>query len=342
MFRLMHKSPRQGSRLPWSLVLAAALSACGGGGGDGGGGGSGPPGSIDISASNRDSVTRAAMATAQGGVLGGSLGIAGNRPEPQAARGVARALVAGLHGVNQRESAAGLIGPQQVACTVSGFASVTLDDRDNNQVPSVGDVLSVSFAACSEVAGETINGSMSATYTQIVPTPLTVSATVTTSNLAVADQGFSAQIDGGFAFTLQQTGASTTTLSTVAVNALALRVTTPAYSDTFTMQDGYTIVATEDLAALPPGGGSAGRVSTTVSGKVSSAAAGGTVQVSNSEPIVQYADDDYPRSGAIEALGKTGSLRANVLSTTQVRIDIDANGDGTLDASVTVPWTQLL
>lgn len=340
MSRLMRTSPQRVRRLPWSLLLAAALAACGGGGGGGGGGG--PPGTIDISTSNREPVTRAAMVTAQGGVLGGSLGIAGSSSGPLAARGVARALVAGLHGASPRETAAGLIGPTRVNCTVSGFATVTLDDRDNNQTASVGDVLSVSFSACSEFAGETINGSMSATYTQIVLSPLTVGATVSTSSLAVTDQGFGAQLDGSFAFTLQQVSASVATLNTVAVNSLALRVTTPVYSDTVTMLDGYTITSTEDLAAVPPGGGSAGRVSTTVSGNVSTATAGGSVQVRTFEPIVQYTDDDYPRSGAIEALGRNGSLQAHVLSTTQVRIDIDANGDGTLDASVTVPWTQLL
>lgn len=343
MFRAVCRSGQRGRRLAWSVLLVAALAACGGGGGgDDGGGSGGPPGSIDISTSNRESVTRAAMVTGQGGMVGGALGIAGGGSQPQPTRSLARALLAGVQGASPREAPAAVIGPQQLACAISGSASVTLDDRDNNQTASVGDVLGVVFSACSDLAGETLDGNMSATYTQVVRSPLTVGATVSTNNLRFAEPGLAVRLDGGFTFTLRQTSADVAVLETVAVNALALQVTTPVYSDTVTMQAGYKVTSTEDLAALPPGGGSAGRVSTVVSGQVSSAAAGGTVQVSTFEPIVQYTDDAYPRAGGLEALGKTGSLRATVLSTSQVRIDIDSNGDGSVDSTVVVPWTQLL
>ena len=59
------------------------------------------------------------------------------------------------------------------------------------------------------------------------------------------------------------------------------------------------------------------------------------------DAIVQYSDDDYPRAGRLNVVGKNGSLQATALSTTQVRIETDVNGDGQFDASTTVPWTQL-
>jgi hypothetical protein len=148
--------------------------------------------------------------------------------------------------------------------------------------------------------------------------------------------------DGAFTFTYRETSASAATLHIVVSGSLAMGVTTPAFTDTVTMRSGYTIDLSEDLAAAPSGGGTPGRSTTTVTGQVSSAAAGGTVQVDTMEPIVQYSDDDYPREGRIGVTGKTGSLQATVLSTTQVRIETDTNGDGQFDSTTTLPWTQLL
>jgi hypothetical protein len=328
----------------WTLLLATALAACGGGGG-GDDDSDGPPGSIDISTANREPVTRAVMVTVQGGGIGGSLGIAGSgSPSALAAPGLRRALLAGVRAASlgTRESRAGVIGPERVDCAVSGFATVTLDDADNDGQPSVGDVLSVAFSACSDIAGESINGNMAATYTQIVASPLTVGASVSVSNLAATEGGYRAELAGAFAFTVREASASLATLNIVVTNALALRATTPVYTDTVTMQDGYTIAVTEDLAAVPPGGGTPGRTTTSVSGKVASATAGGTVQVNTVTPFVQYTDDDYPRAGAVGALGKNGSLQATVLSATEVRIEIDSDGNSSIDATVTLPWTDLL
>jgi hypothetical protein len=334
-------------RRPWSAAAAAVivsvgLAACGGAGG--GDDGDGPPGSIDIGTGKRLPVTRAMMVSAMGGGVGGSLGLAADGGSASLAA-LPRPLLAALRGgASLREPRAGLIGPQQVPCDVSGSVTFTLDDRDDNQQPSVGDVLNATFAACSDVADESIDGSMSATYTQIVLSPLTVGASVATTRLTMVDGARSAQLDGGFAFTLTEASASVATLNMVVSDSLSMRVTTPVYTDTITLQHGYTIAMTEDLSAVPSGGGTPGRTTTTVSGKLASSAAGGTVQVSTnaSDPLVQYSDDDYPRSGTIEALGKNGWAVATVLSTTQVRIDIDSTGDGNVDATVTLPWTDLL
>jgi hypothetical protein len=321
-----------------SLAVAAGLAACGGGGSDDGG----PPGTVDVTLVNQNTLTRAALVTVQSGLVGGSLGLtASAQPGPQASRALGRVLLAGVRsGAAPRESIAGLISAQ-VRCGISGVVDFTLDDRDNSQGPSAGDVLSAIFSACSDVAGEVINGRMNATYTQAVPSPLTVGASVTLSDLSLTDGPRSVAASGAFAFTYPEPSASVATLRMVVGNSLVMRVTTPAFTDTVTMLDGYTIDTAEDFTAVPPGGGTPGRSTTTVTGKVSSTAAGGTVQVDTLNAIVQYADDDYPRAGRLGVTGKNGSLQATALSATEVRIETDVNGDGQFDASTTVPWTQL-
>jgi hypothetical protein len=340
---VMNRSDR--ATIPFRLLLiccvavAAGLAACGGGGGDDDDGG--PPGTIDVTLANQNTLTRTALVTVQGGLIVGSLGIAGG-PSPSS-RALGRALLAGVRGgAAARERGAAVIGPTRLDCDVSGSVTFSLDDRDNDQQPSVGDVLSASFSACSDFPGEVIDGSMGATYTQVVASPPTVGASVTVNDLSMSDGPRSVAADGAFAFTYRETSASAATLHIVVSGSLAMGVTTPVFSDTVTMRSGYTIDVSEDLAAAPPGGGTPGRSTTTVTGQVSSAAAGGTVQVDTMEPIVQYSDDDYPREGRIGVTGKTGSLQATVLSTTEVRIETDTNGDGQFDSTTTLPWTQLL
>lgn len=322
------------------VALAAGLTACGGGGGDDDDDG-GPPGTVDVTVANQNTLTRTALVTVQGGLIGGSLGIAGG-PSPSS-RTLGRALLAGMgDGAAARERVAAVIGPTQIDCDLSGSVTFSLDDRDNDQQPSVGDVLSATFSACSDFPGEVIDGSMGATYTQVAASPLTVGASVTVNNLSFTDGSRGVATDGAFTFTYRETSASAATLHMVVSGSLAMAVTTPAFTDTVTMQGGYTIDVSEDLAAVPPGGGAPGRSTTTVTGQVASAAAGGTVQVDTMEPIVQYSDDDYPRAGRIGVTGKTGSLQATILSATEVRIETDTNGDGQYDATTTLPSTQLL
>lgn len=307
-------------------VLAVLLAACGGGGGDGGGG---PPGSIDVNAANQDVLVRAGVIAIQGDVIGGSLGIAGSP-------GRAAPLAQGL-----RKRIAAVLAPKVEPCFISGNTSSTLDDRDNSGAATVGDVLIFSYNDCVEVAGEVTNGTLNATYTQIDPATLTIAANVTTNNLTMVSSTRNASAQGDFSMRLQFAGISGDTLHIGVENSLALTFTTPRFSDTITLRAGYTIDSVYDATALPPGGTVAGRTSTTASGQVASASAAGYVTVRTLQPMLQYDVDANPRSGQFEAVGKTGSLQATVLSTTQVQIDLDADGNGVFDASKVVLWSDL-
>lgn len=321
-----------------SIALLLTLAACGGGG-------SSVPSAanVEVTAANQDAVSRAGMVAVQGGSIGGSLGLSSNSPaSPLAAvvrNGARRALLAAAG----RKSIAAVLGPRSTDCAVSGSASATLNDRDNSLGVSVGDTLTVSFNNCSDVAGSVLSGTMSATYTQVVTSPsLAVGASVVVSSLSATETGYSAVLDGGFALAYSQPSASVETTRITVGNSLSLQATTPVYGDTITLRSGYFVEDSHDVSAVPPEGGAAGRTTSTASGQVASAAGGGYVQVQTLDPIVQYDIDDFPRSGRLQAVGKTGALQAVILSATQVRIELDVGGDGTYEATKTVAWTQLL
>jgi len=329
-----------------SLVAAIALvlGGCGGGGGDGGS----PPGDVNVTVANQDALSRGAALAIQGG-FAGSVPIAGGgsgavlRSERTLALALSRAAVGAASVGMRREHSAALLPPVVAACTVSGSSSTTLDDRDGNGVPGIGEPITVVFNACSDVANEVTDGSLTVTITQVVQTPLSFAADTSLSGFRISLPGRSATYNGSFALSFAQSSANVATTRIAVGSQLVVQAVTPNFNDAITLRAGHTIDSTFDASALPPGGGTiAGRTTTTVSGSFSSASAGGFVSVRTLDPIVQYDVDTFARSGRIEVLGKTGSLQATVLSPAQVRIDLDANGDGAFDATKTVTWDFLL
>ena len=346
--------------LRWLAVAAAtlALGGCGGGGG-GGDGGSPPPGSVDVTAGNQDQLSRAAVAAAQGGFVPGAVPVAGGGGslfggraralsaarsgaglEPTAAAVWWQALQAGT-GANTtgRARPAALIGPTEDPCLVSGSTVLTIDDRDNNLMASAGDVLTVVFKACSDVAGETLGGTMSLQLTQVTRSPrLSFAAAATLTGLSITLPGHTARYDGDFTMSYAEPSATLATTRMVVGKQLAVHAQTVNFDDTFTLRAGLTIDSNYDAAALPPGGTVPGLTTTTSNGSVAAASAGGYVSVTTLAPLLQYDVDAFPRSGHFDVVGKNGSLQLTVLAAGKVRIDLDANGDGTFDQTKTVDW----
>jgi hypothetical protein len=57
----------------------------------------------------------------------------------------------------------------------------------------------------------------------------------------------------------------------------------------------------------------------------------------------RYAIDPHPREGQLQVRGvNNGLLVVTVLSTATVRLQLDANGDGTFEATKDVPWDDLV
>ncbi len=81
---------------------------------------------------------------------------------------------------------------------------------------------------------------------------------------------------------------------------------------------------------------------TTLAGTIASTALdGGSLTIATPTPFVRaYNTEAYPHAGVGVATGANGGkVTVTALSNTTVRIDLDSNGDGTTDASVTKPWS---
>jgi hypothetical protein len=322
-----------------SASALALLSACGGGGGDST---SQPQGDkVAITSANQSQAVRAgvnaglSVSLAQGSVGGASPAGIGDRAHALAAvlqRGV-QAARSSRKGIASATAHPAVSGSDTEACGVSGTLTVTVDDHDNSNSLSNGDVVTVSFAQCKDTATETINGAISITLTG-TPTDTQFAAAANFQNVVVTDDDVTSTIAG--TVTVSENDMPTVTETTLSVGASGLTASTASssYNDAVTFASGFLIKTDET---------SSGSVSVTLSGTVTAQSIGGSITISTPQPLVENASDPYPSSGQVVVTGASGSsVRATVLDDTQVKLELDANGDGTYESSSTIAWGAII
>ena len=313
-------------RLLGAGLLASVMAACGGGGG-----GDDPLGDIGVTVANQDALTRAAMVSLAGGLATDGLTLSG-RSGVSAIGSRVKALAASDSG---RKRAAALTTPIVEPCVLSGSTTTFYDDVNNNGTLDLNEPLTVVFTACRDdslAPDQEINGTLVASITAARSTGLTISTSA--QAYTTTWTGHSLRLDGGFTMAIDAISATTGRTVIGIGNALVIEAVTPVWADRITLQAGYQAVLAVDT--------SAGSTSTTASGTVRSDAAGGYVTTRTVEPVLQFLSDPYPRSGRVQVFGRTGSLQATVLSSSQVQVDLDADGNGTYEASKILGWDQIL
>jgi hypothetical protein len=208
-------------------------------------------------------------------------------------------------------------------CKVSG--SVTFDMGATSATET--------FSACSETAGSSVMG------------------TITIDDMAL-DPGVSFSGSAGLNLTFSQTGSLDVTITAsnvgvletvnVSVNTVTLTgATIFATTATNTERLGnYTLVAAIDPSTETD----------TVTFNYASTVIGGSVDVSNTTPCITDTADsrNFPSSGVLGLSGAAGSkIQVTVngdetfTTSSQVTIGVDANGDGTFEATVSKNWADL-
>ena len=313
------------SLVSFGAVLACAgLFGCGGGGG-GGGGSSGlpqPPSTpISISAANANQVTDAALAPTVGGtdVVGASIS---SSDTPQSnPRVLLRAMQAVSAQAKKPSSSSGLTDqPENGACFVSGSVTVTVS----------GNNASITFNSCSDVAGQVLNGTVSATGIQETPT------------------SFSATFNVDLTFT--ETGAQTLRL----VGAFSISENCPAPGSCTAIFSGSSLGAAHGSEVWFISGFSItsvegnGLITVTANYTVASSDLNGAVSVNTTSPILIMPGMDYPHNGVIQVTGAQNSravitINSNTPSAPNaVTVELDfAPGDGTFDLTNNYSWNQL-
>jgi hypothetical protein len=319
-----------GSMMRYGAVAAAvlAIAGCGGGGGDGGGDGAA---TIDVTASNKDTVARAAVVALRGGAeLNFAGGVAGG--PAIVAKGTRDAMAAVLRAGNvlsSREAPQALIDLGDMAadfCPGGGTAPATLDDGNNNGSWDAGEWVTVGLTDCLQDDGSVVKGKLGVANFQYTPSSISFDARMTGLEFTAVSGG-SATYTGAFGYAQE----ATTARMTVA-GSLAIGIVHPQYTDTVTLQDRYALVMTV----------ASGQTTLQANGNIRSEQAGGTVVLRTREDIVVGDSELYPRAGRIEALGRKGSVTLTALSTSQVQIDFDQGDGAPYEDTTVVNWDFFL
>ena len=293
-----------------ALVLSA-LAACGGGGG----GGHPLPSEVAVTAANQMPVARAALGSVLSGAVGGPLG-----PTAAAPQSAAQVSLRRVAAVGRKSVQAGT----PVALCVTGSATAT---------PTSATSATIDFVNCDVGGGVFFGGRMGINYTAVTATALSADVALSSFTIQEPAIDYAATMNGAFSFTAVD-GTVTASLDMTVPEWLEVGVTFGAVADTFTLLDHYTISSVYTVAST--------LTSTTATGPVASATAGGFVRVSTPQPLLQLDAETYPHAGRMLVTGVRGRLQASVLSETNVQVELDENGDGTFEASTTVAWTTLL
>jgi hypothetical protein len=230
---------------------------------------------------------------------------------------------------------------QTEACAISGNVTITIDDADNSGSVSAGDSVGFSFNACRSGLGETIDGGLTLRVATVSGPNAT--GTLTFTELAAATLEASFAITGSVDLAYTEAGTLATYRTAVGAGGLTTLVTAPPFSDAITLRAGFEQVVTSDSAAIAPGSMVRGLNTARVAGSIGATSLGGEVTLSTPATFERYAIDSYPRSGQLLAVGAGGSrVRVTALSVTTVRVELDANGDGTYEQSRELPWGALI
>ena len=350
----------QRSSLASVLATTLIVAACGGGGGDSG---SGAPGqtapTLAITVANRDLVSHDAVAGVMS--LSATTSIPLGSPASVASRttvqrwGMASSWSGRMVGSTLdhlrvalptagRQQAMAVTPPLTEPCLVSGSTTTTVDDRDNNGDLSVGDFGTVVFNNCRDTATETVNGTATLLISGLDATYL--GAHLTADRMSTVTAGHSLTIDGAMLMEVWAANPVLTTIRTTAEGPVQATISTHVpFTDTVTLAAGFVIDETIDLSVAPPvGPGAAGRTLTTLSGRMHSAGAAGTFDVTTvaGAPITRYHADDYPSAGVLRATGASGLLVLTTTSASSVVLDLDWNDDGRYESSEAKAWDWLI
>lgn len=323
---------------PSLLALASLglLSACGGGGGDGGGPILVPSSAVELTSANYAAAAESSLQAAAFGFEASPTG-GGLQGAPAAALRVGGDAL-------KRATAAGVrplaVSTVEVPCDFGGRLVLTLNDANNNNAYDAGDSVTVDAQACRNLT-ETLNGRIAMALRELsgvygegaysARLELTLSAFSVT-----APNGDSAGASGALVAT-ERVDASGLATNGLQVNMLTISGSEAGQAYSHTLSN-FGASALEEPLRNPP------RRTTLFAGQLDSTRLGGkSLRFETTPSFVALGNEPYPSSGSMMAYGaNNGRVRVTALSASQVRFELDANGDGSYEATVTKLWSEVL
>lgn len=219
-------------------------------------------------------------------------------------------------------------------CTDGGTVTITGNVSVQNSL-TAGDTLTLSYNNCA-LFNYTINGSMSLTVSQVTANytgiaPFTLGVDVVLSNLSVNDMGSVFTSNGDMSFLIDVDGAGNDDMQisgnslTASTSNQAVRLTNYLYDMAFTSTNDFTV---------------------SLQGTISSTNLNGSVTYTTPTPFTGNGTvySGNPTAGELHITTSADSSQAWLIALSDganVQIDLDTNGDNTVDDTVMTTWTEL-
>lgn len=326
------------------LSTVSLVAACGGGGGGGSssspapGPGTAPAGAVAITAANGPTVAAAvdnslvfaagAATQAANAPTAAVVSVTGKQFNIVDFSSTLFEKINSLKGQLTPTVVGGIITSSS-ACAGGGSIEVALDDIDSTGALSSGDQLTLLYKNCAQ-SGTTISGGLSISsfaFTQPSSVAFTTSGTISFNSFAFSDGLTTGTMNGTIDFSVSTSDGNL--VSSTISNATLTIIESGA---TLTLS-GYSVNQTQNASTTA--------FTLSASGTVASSALGGSVTFTTTSPY-QGTGTANPNTGAIKITGAGSSVTLTVLDSTNIRLDIDSNGDGIMDPpSITMTWTTL-
>ena len=318
-----------------AAAIASALTACGGGGG--GSSAEAPQAQrVVITQANAPSVAAEAIdaggagSDASGSVTG--VQVSTTSPRVSVLASLASAVKLGLTSVAPN-ALVGATTTHTETCSNGGSVTVT-QSYTTQGTATPGDRVDLAFNSCVE-GTETLTGTLSVTLVSTSSGGKLNVVDATASAFTIATTGLGERLNGGMRITLDETSSATTAITLSGSSLSFDRLVNGAARATRTLSN-YNYQLATTLAT----GTTSQSFSFTASGSFPRF---GTVSFAaqTTQPIVTLAGAAHPSSGAGKVTGANGTSVTVTVISTGVRLDVDTNGDGTIDATLTRTWAEL-
>ncbi len=326
------------------LGVAAALSACGGGGGGSSdGGGSSPPAStpVAISAANYPVVAQEGLSASMSATDSAGLITGAQVSTDMVALRFARAQLPKLSGwlASAPKLVTGATRTETMMCDNGGNATVTVNDVNNNNAADVGDSFVMVANGCG-FGGAVMTGTVSFAITALTGNLDTdvynASISITLTNVSMASATTNSTANATM----------TATVISTAANAGSFSLSTANFTESGTRANvafSRTLSNFNATLTMTPTGGASFSTSLAANGTVtSSLLENRSFTFTTVTPFVTVATQTVPSSGQATVTGANGSkARITVQSAGSVLLELDADGNGTYEASTVRTWSSL-
>lgn len=315
--------------IPVFVATSLIVAACGGSGSDPAVVTPPPAATLKITTANAPAAARvsyeSAVASGEMSDVGGSL------PVATGGTGASKVAAGDAGGFIVRVMQKIPFGPEVLPCDVSGTITVS-GNIESPFTLTTGDNFRVESAACDDGFGEVVDGLLEFTvaefagaldtglYLLTLDTVMTDLQVTTLSETVTSNGDVSATID---------------TRSSPFVAALVSgdRLST-SYNDGVATLSAFESSQTVDLGVAPS------PYTLAASGTLDSSELAGVVSYSTPVTFTGF-DNGFPEAGELLVTGAASSLRLIALDAINVRIEIDIDGNGSVDEIIETTWAAL-